>query len=167
MSEKPVKSLREYFQQHPERHSSCSVSRQGTEKMDISSGQVRSPGEVQGVDLSTWNPAEAPVAGVDIWSPNNYVESFEWNITQFLHRWLDLPKNLSSITLYGTPISCNCPLPSWLRSLRSQEPGRCCCIEIPLTTESPLQVSQSERERSGRHRRLLNGQKQGWGIIFW
>lgn len=66
VSEKPVKSLREYFQQHPERHSSCSVSRQGTEKMDISSGQVRSPGEVQGVDLSTWNPAEAPVAGVDI-----------------------------------------------------------------------------------------------------
>ncbi|XP_051978700.1 carnitine O-palmitoyltransferase 1, liver isoform-like [Xyrauchen texanus] len=61
----------EDLQRNPERHRGSPVNTEGTEIMAVSSGQVRTPREVQSMDLSTRNPAKTPLATADIRSPDN------------------------------------------------------------------------------------------------
>lgn len=56
----------------------------------------------QGMDLPAWYPVPSsqpqPIFEVQITT----VELFKWNISNFLYRWLGLPKSLSSLALHGS-----------------------------------------------------------------
>ena len=95
------------------------------------------------------------------------VEGFERNISQFLHRWLDLLKSLSCIALYGYTNKLQPPFSGLTEEFKFKRAGRCFFTETHLTPESPLQALWSELEGSDGHRRPSSRQKRGCNMVSW
>lgn len=68
------------------------------------------------------------------------VEGFERKISQVLHRWLGLPRSLSSIALFGHNNKLQLPFSSLTEEFKLTHPEKFCSTEIPSTPKSPLQV---------------------------